>query len=103
MIALSTSTSDQHQSDSGIHKALLSHRSSYFKAALTGGFRGSQTGVIDSVDEDPEVFRVFNEWLYLGAVSYQHQGTHHETWSALLNLYVSEEEESYTEVSECGH
>ena len=34
-----------------------------------------------------EVFSVFNEWLYSGTVAYQHYARH-ETWSALLDLYV---------------
>ena len=71
-----------------IHKNLLCHHSSYFKAALEGGFEESKTGVIDLRDEDVEVFSVFNEWLYSGDVTYEHYEAHHGMWSALLKLYV---------------
>ncbi|KAM0797440.1 hypothetical protein BDR22DRAFT_892292 [Usnea florida] len=72
----------------GIHKSLLSHHSSYFKAALEGGFEESKTGVINLRDEDPDVFWAFKEWLYSDAVAYQHYPTHDGKWSALINFYV---------------
>ena len=71
-----------------IHKNLLCHHSSYFKAALEGGFEESETEVIDLRDEDPDVFWGFKEWLYSGAVTLKHYKVHHGTWSALLDLYV---------------
>ena len=71
----------------GIHKSLLSHHSSYFKAALEGGFEEPETQVINLRDEDPKVFWAFNEWLYSGTVAHQRYATN-EKWSALLNLYV---------------
>ena len=77
----------QTQERFGIHKSLLSHHSSYFRAVLEGGFEESETEVIN-LDEDPDVFWGFNEWLYSGAVPYQHYATDHGRWSALLNLYV---------------
>ena len=41
------------------------------------------------MNEDPEAFRVFNEWLYSGAVTYEQYATHHgNRWSALFNLYI---------------
>lgn len=71
----------------GIHKSLLCHHSSYFKAALEGGFEESETQVINLKDEDPKVFWGFNEWLYSGTVAHQRYATN-EKWSALLDLYV---------------
>lgn len=87
MTPLSTSTSAPKQERFGIHRALLSHYSSYFKAALTESFSESQAGVISLEDEDPEVFRAFNEWIYSTVLSYQHYAKDH-TWSTLLDLYV---------------
>lgn len=50
----------------GVHKALLCHHSSYFKAALTGRFGEAEEGTITLEAEDPEVFSRFNAWLYTG-------------------------------------
>ena len=54
---------------------------------MEGGFDESETKVINLRDEDPDVFWGFKEWLYSGAVAYQHYARH-ETWFALLDLYV---------------
>lgn len=48
----------------GIHKALLCHHSSFFKAALTGNFMEAEHGTINMEDEDEETFSRFHAWLY---------------------------------------
>ena len=63
----------------GIHKGLLCHHSSYFKAALTEGFKEALEGTI-ALDEDRvDVFKVFNTWLYTGTLCA------HEGWTELKN------------------
>ncbi|KAI9731797.1 MAG: hypothetical protein M1834_004586 [Cirrosporium novae-zelandiae] len=47
-----------------VHKGLLSHYSSYFRAALSGPFKEGNEGVIILETEEVEVFRVFFKWLY---------------------------------------
>ena len=55
---------------------------------MEGGFEESETGVINLIDEDPEVFWGFNEWLYSGAVAHKHYATQDGEWSAFFNLYI---------------
>lgn len=50
-----------------IHKALLCHRSAYFKGALTGRFKEAREGIVTLEDEDPETFSRFHAWLYTGS------------------------------------
>ena len=52
----------------GIHKGLLCHYSFYFKAALTGEFKEASEGIVVLRDEDVDVFKRFNEWLYTRAL-----------------------------------
>ena len=48
----------------GVHKGLLTHVSSYFRAALDGNFQEAQTGMLVLRDDEPTIFRIFNQWLY---------------------------------------
>lgn len=70
-----------------IHKGLLCSRSDYFKAALTGNFSEAAEQVVTLDDEDPEIFRKFNAWLYTD-VLVEDPGPEVIQWSLLFNLYV---------------
>ena len=47
-----------------VHRELLNHHSRFFAAALTGDFYESQTQCVSLVDENPDIFGIFVEWLY---------------------------------------
>ena len=47
-----------------VYEGLLSHYSSYFKAAMKDCWGGLKT--IELEDDDPEVFKAFFRWLYTG-------------------------------------
>jgi hypothetical protein len=47
-----------------IHEKLLCDRVEYFKKAFRGGFKEAAEGVMHLLEEDPDVFEIFVEWLY---------------------------------------
>ncbi|KAI9709172.1 MAG: hypothetical protein M1812_007757 [Candelaria pacifica] len=47
-----------------IHKELLCHYSSYFRAALMGSFREAAEGIVTLPDDEVEMFEYFMHWLY---------------------------------------
>ncbi|KAL8665497.1 MAG: hypothetical protein Q9202_002202 [Teloschistes flavicans] len=47
-----------------IHAELLCYYSLFFKKALTGNFEEAKTGLVQLHDDDPEVFDIFQNWLY---------------------------------------
>lgn len=49
-----------------MHKDLLCHYSSFFRAALTGGFHEAMTHEITLDEEDPKIFDIFVNSLYTG-------------------------------------
>ncbi|KAF2642245.1 hypothetical protein P280DRAFT_260688 [Massarina eburnea CBS 473.64] len=59
---------DQHQQDFQIHKALLTHHSEYFRAALQGEWKEAEDRVVVLDDVEPDVFGIFATWLYTGKV-----------------------------------
>lgn len=48
----------------GVHRGLICHHSSYFKAALLGDFKEAHEKHVALPEDDPEVFRVVFTWLY---------------------------------------
>ena len=70
-----------------IHKGLLCSRSDYFKAALTGNFSEAADQVVTLDDEDPEIFRTFNAWLYTD-VLVEDTDPEMQQWSLLFKIYV---------------
>lgn len=70
-----------------IHKGLLCSRSEFFRAALTGNFQEAEDQVVTLDDEDPEIFRRFNAWLYTDMVA---EGAELQVTflRALFDLYV---------------
>ena len=47
-----------------LHRALLTNRSLFFRAALSGNFLESSTNTVNLPDEDSEIFEIFVQWLY---------------------------------------
>lgn len=50
-----------------IHKGLLCAVSTYFKAALEGGFKEAEEQMINMPEDDVEVFEHFQLWVYTGS------------------------------------
>lgn len=53
---------------------LVCHLSSFFKAALSRGFKEAEEKRIILKEDDPNVFRIFVAWLYTGAIHPQEIG-----------------------------
>ena len=47
-----------------IHKALLSSKSTYFRAAFEGSFKEAEEKTLHLVDEDPDYFACYTLWIY---------------------------------------
>ncbi|KAL2027397.1 hypothetical protein VTO58DRAFT_111488 [Aureobasidium pullulans] len=47
-----------------LHKGLLCFYSDYFRAAFNGSFKEATDGKIELMDVEPEVFDIFQVWLY---------------------------------------
>ncbi|KAL9032508.1 MAG: hypothetical protein Q9180_006459 [Flavoplaca navasiana] len=52
-----------------IHKRLLTHHSPFFAAALKGNFAESATNTVSLVEDDPDAFKLFVQWLYSGELA----------------------------------
>ena len=52
-----------------IHKSLLVYHSAYFAKALTWDWEEATEGVVTLEDIDPQVFRVFAAWLFIGRIA----------------------------------
>lgn len=75
--------------DFGIHKTLICHHSSYFKAAFTSGFHETSSGVMTLPDTKVEVFELFYNWLYYQKL--YDEDDDKDTWPSmhyLLELHV---------------
>jgi hypothetical protein len=47
-----------------VHEEFLTHYSTFFKAALTGGFREAKDKIVKLPDENSSVFEGFVHWVY---------------------------------------
>lgn len=54
-----------------IQKDLLRSKSSLFEAAMSGPWEESNTNTVNMLEEDPEVFTVFQNWLYTSELRYE--------------------------------
>ena len=52
-------------------KALLTRQSPFFAAALNGSFAEAKLNSIAMPDDDPDVFRLWVQWLYVGRITCQ--------------------------------
>lgn len=59
---------------------LVCHLSSFFKAALSRGFKEAEEKRVTLKEDDPAVFQVFVVWLYTGEIKQL------KTWGDLLQL-----------------
>ena len=50
-------------------KALLTRNSPFFAAALNGSFAEAKSNSVTMPEDDPEVFRLWVQWLYLGKIT----------------------------------
>ncbi|KAF1955499.1 hypothetical protein CC80DRAFT_564151 [Byssothecium circinans] len=57
---------ESNRGDFQIHKALLTHHSEYFRAALEGSWKEAQDKVVIWNDVESEIFQIFAAWLYTG-------------------------------------
>ena len=68
------------------HKALLCHASSYFKAALEGGFVEAENQKIELAEDDPKVFERIQLWLYQDTLVEPEE--HPLYFNILIDLYL---------------
>ena len=52
-------------------KALLTHQSPFFAAALNGSFAEAKSNSLTMPDDDPNVFRRWVQWLFVGRITYE--------------------------------
>ncbi|KAJ9646466.1 hypothetical protein H2199_002515 [Coniosporium tulheliwenetii] len=86
-VGSSPNTRDFH-----IYKGLLTHYSTYFKAALNGNFKESKEGVILLCTDDPEVFQIVCYWLFTGQLwdsrKVKKEGEVPLSWRLLCSIFV---------------
>lgn len=70
-----------------IHKELLCHHSSFFRATFQGSFIEASSGNVELPDDDVEVFKIFESWLYTGSVGLMSNVAGHQP-SKLVKLYI---------------
>ncbi|KAL9627722.1 MAG: hypothetical protein Q9204_006374 [Flavoplaca sp. TL-2023a] len=73
-----------------VHKGLIHESSPFFRAAFTGGFK-ENSGSINLVEDDAEVFGHVVQWLYRGkleTLSKVEAHTDYDCWMKLFQLYV---------------
>lgn len=58
-------TGDERKSFA-LHKSLVCKRSEYFRASLGGDWKESHTGQIELSEDDPKVFALYIQSLYVG-------------------------------------
>ncbi|KAF2435920.1 hypothetical protein EJ08DRAFT_570120, partial [Tothia fuscella] len=54
-----------------IYKGLLCHYSEYFRGALKGGFKQSESGLVALVHAEEKIFQAFHQWLMMGSLTDQ--------------------------------
>ncbi|KAL9032777.1 MAG: hypothetical protein Q9180_006312, partial [Flavoplaca navasiana] len=61
--------SDEGAESWTIHKRLLAHHSPFFAAAFNGNFAESATNTVSLIEDDPDAFKLFVQWLYSGELA----------------------------------
>ena len=74
--------------ESVIHKDVLCEISSYFKAAFNGKFKEGEEGNISLLEEDPEIFELFQLWVYKGTFLLAGQEIQDLASTSLVDLYI---------------
>ena len=71
-----------------VHKCLLCQTSSYFQAALEGGFKEAAEQRITMPDQSPEVIERFVLWVYTGKLLGSVEDVHNLNRRQLADLYI---------------
>lgn len=74
-----------------LHKGLLCAFSSYFKAALEGGFKEAEEQVIRLPEDDVKVFERFQLWIYTGTFIEAGETEKDMDDDLIIGLYLSAE------------
>lgn len=71
-----------------LHRGLLCNASSFFQAALRGGFKEAVDQAIDLPEEDKDNFKRFQLWLYSGELFGTQESDADITFEVLVDLYI---------------
>jgi hypothetical protein len=75
-----------------VHESVLTHSSSFFRAALTGGFKETQDKTVRLPDDSPLIFDSFVFWLYHGELPAKAKGDANE----LADAWVGDDANTVT-------
>lgn len=67
----------ENKKDFAVHKGLLIRHSDFFQAALTGDWKEKKDGAVPLPEQDPEIFKTFQHFLYSGQVCTSRDGDYH--------------------------
>lgn len=71
-----------------VHKNLVCHYSSFFKAACKGGFREAESNEVKLPDDEPETFDNFVQWLYTREFENPKTESGGPNWVCMFDAYV---------------
>lgn len=73
-----------------IHKGVLCHHSSFFRAALSGDFKEAHEGKVILDEDNAGIFKLVYYWMYLGRLYDQGPDTKkaHEVYRELAELWI---------------
>ncbi|MCJ1403139.1 hypothetical protein MMC11_006362 [Xylographa trunciseda] len=71
-----------------IHKGILCKHATYFEAALSEGFLESKTMIIHLDEEDPKIFDIFINWLYVRKIVPDDASVTDMSWQTKAELYI---------------
>ncbi|KAK4695923.1 hypothetical protein P7C71_g1920, partial [Lecanoromycetidae sp. Uapishka_2] len=71
-----------------MHRGMLCNVAPYFKAAFDGRFNEAKSKVLVLSEDDPEVFKRFQLWVYTDKVLEKGEAYGDISWTTLIELYV---------------
>lgn len=71
-----------------VHRDILVTQSTFFRAALTGGFAEGQSLIVTFPDDDPNIFGMYYHWVYLHEVAFELPCDAYLGYKDLLLAYV---------------
>ena len=80
------------------HKDLLCNTAAYFRAALEGSFKEALEQSIEMPEDDPEVFKYFQLWIYTGSILQTYETAKDVGKLTLLKLWTFAEALNVTEI-----
>lgn len=57
-----------------VHKGLICHKSKFFSAAFNSSFSEAVNGIVELVEEEPEIFDIAHAWLYTNELTWSEGG-----------------------------